>query len=283
MRQSNRLNPFCKSPQAPAVPEALSQLCFSAAGASFSVHPKPQSFGPQTPSRAGRGSTQTPSRACRGSTQRGPIRLRRNNRQSTIANHKSEITQGRRAKLMSKKIQLTKEKVAIVDDGDYEWLNQWKWHSEKGRNTYYASRTSSRKNGKRTTIRMHREILQPPVGMDVDHIDLDGLNNQRSNLRIASKTQNLQNQRPHRVYAKHIVSSQFKGVYRGRDEAKWCARIQVERRRISLGLFVSEIDAAKGYDEMSRKYFGKFGRTNFDHTKTGNMITQNKKVRAQSG
>ena len=73
MRQSNRLNPFCKSPQAPAVPEALSQLCFSAAGASFSVHPKRQSFLPQSTQRA----------------QSETIRLRRNNQKSTIRNRKS--------------------------------------------------------------------------------------------------------------------------------------------------------------------------------------------------
>jgi hypothetical protein len=155
---------------------------------------------------------------------------------------------------MAKEIQLTQGQVAIVDDADYEWLSQWKWHVNSNG---YANRTEHQ-SSKATTISMHRLITDAPKGMDVDHIDGNPLNNQRSNLRIATRTENQRNQR-----AVRGGSSQYKGVHIHRQTGKWEARIKVNRQGIYLGLHSSEIDAARAYDEAARKYFGEFAKTNF--------------------
>ena len=171
----------------------------------------------------------------------------------------------RRAKITSKEIPLTQGKAAIVDDQDFEWLTRYKWCAHKNRNTFYAIRQSSRKNGKQTKILMHRELLGLKSGdpWECDHKDGDGLNNRRDNLRFATRAQNHQNARSDRLYAKHPTSSRFKGVCWHRGCAKWQAQIWVEGRQTHLGYFDSETEAAHAYDDMARKYFGEFARLNF--------------------
>jgi len=161
---------------------------------------------------------------------------------------------------MSKEISLTQGKVAIVDDADYKRLSRWKWYAAKHHNIWYAVRHSPSKNSKRKTIHMHRLILCLKSGdpRESDHRNHDGLNNQRRNLRIATRAQNIRNQRPQKR-----TSSRFKGVCWDRHAAKWLARIRVEGRLINLGHFVSEIDAAKTYDAAACKYFSEFARMNF--------------------
>lgn len=157
---------------------------------------------------------------------------------------------------MSKQIALTQGKVTLVDDLDYERLNQWKWYANKQHNTWYAVR-GIRDYGKVTMIRMHREILHTPVGMDTDHKDGDGLNNRRNNLRCATTAQNHQNGRSRKG------TSRFKGVCRNRRAGKWKAYIHAEGRTVHLGCFDSETDAAKAYDNAAQRYFGDFACTNF--------------------
>ena len=108
-----------------------------------------------------------------------------------------------------KEIPLTQGEVALVDDEDYEWLNQWRWYVLKARHTFYAVRF----DGGRTQS-MHREIMCNPVGKEVDHSDMDGLNNQRINLRIATRSQNHKNVNPYGVSAYlgvslHITKSKY--------------------------------------------------------------------------
>ena len=124
---------------------------------------------------------------------------------------------------------------------------------------WYAARHSSRKNGKQTTIQMHRLLLglKPGDSRESDHKDGNGLNNRRNNLRIATRAQNQHNQRPQKG------TSRFKGVCWHRDAAKWQAQIQIERRKIHLGYFDSEIEATRAYDAAARNHFGEFARLNF--------------------
>jgi len=148
-----------------------------------------------------------------------------------------------------KEIKLTQGFVTQVDDEDYEYLNQWKWCTQKDRNNYYAVRSIKKKLKK-----MSRIIINAPDGMQVDHIDHNGLNNQKYNLRICTNSQNCMNRRP---YGK----SKYLGVVI--DKGKYIrARIKVNGKLINLGTFETEENAAKIRDEASIKYFGEFANLN---------------------
>ncbi len=155
-----------------------------------------------------------------------------------------------------KRISLTQGQYAIIDDEDYEFLVQWKWHVV-GRDTpvFYAARGSlvSDRLIKRKMIYMHR-VLCPGDHENVDHIDHNGINNQKHNLRGCTHRQNLQNQRCKRGV------SQYKGVSRGSNQ--WRAAIKSGSKIKHLGYFNKEIDAAKAYNEAAKEMFGKFACLN---------------------
>lgn len=157
-----------------------------------------------------------------------------------------------------KRIPLSQGKFALVDDEDFEFLSQWKWGLDRS-GSGYASRNAylggGRKNPKRQTIRMHRLILGLPG--DVDHIDGDGLNNQKSNLRPCGARQNAQNRR---VYSNN--SSGYKGVCFNTRDNKYQANIRVDGRLKFLGYFKDAAGAATAYNEAANKYFGEFARPN---------------------
>jgi hypothetical protein len=157
-----------------------------------------------------------------------------------------------------RKIPLSQCKYTIVDPEDYEYLSKYKWHVKEGKNTFYAVRHYYFK-GVHKYVRMHREIIKAPDNLFVDHINLNGLDNRKANLRLATKTQNSQNV----PKTKRKTSSKYKGVsYQTRDRV-WRAKIKINRRDKNLGSFKNEIDAAKAYDRAARKYFGEFARPNF--------------------
>ncbi len=137
-----------------------------------------------------------------------------------------------------KKIKLTQNKVALVDDEDYEYLNQFKWCAHKDTKTYYAKRWVNTN----TMITMHHEIIgYPPVGFETDHKSGNGLNNQRYNLRNVTHRQNCQNK-------KNIIkASRYPGVSWHNQTKKWRARIWINVASKHLGLFFTEIEAFNAY------------------------------------
>lgn len=156
---------------------------------------------------------------------------------------------------MTKELTLTKGYVALVDDEDYEYLSRWKWTYSGG----YALRRVLH-DGKKVTIMLHRQIMNAQESLDVDHRDTNPLNNQRYNLRVCTRTQNNANRTPYK-----FGTSKFKGVSFRRDRLSnpWRASIGYNNQRLSLGVYPTEIQAAKSYDEKARELFGEFALTNF--------------------
>lgn len=148
---------------------------------------------------------------------------------------------------MMKEIPLTQGKVASVDDCDYEYLNQWKWHPLKSGKTFYAVRNS----GSRGKVFMHNEIgLRAGLKHHVDHKDRDGLNNRRSNLRSATHKQNCEN-----FGLRKDNISGCKGVSWDKQLSKWRARIKHNYKTIHLGVFEDLDDAIAARKKAERKYF----------------------------
>lgn len=161
-----------------------------------------------------------------------------------------------------KTIPLTQGKVALVDDEDYEWLSRWKWSVKLKKYTCYAQRMvyKAELTKKVYCIRMHREImgLKPGDKRQVDHIDDNGLNNQRHNLRICSDQENKFNKRK---LGKAV--SIFKGVTYSTGRRKcWRSRIKINKKEKHLGYFHNEHDAARAYNAAAIKYFKEFARLN---------------------
>lgn len=149
-----------------------------------------------------------------------------------------------------KEIKLTKGFIALVDDEDYDYLNHWKWYVYIDRTYRYAIRTESKS---RKRIKMHRVILNAPDHLLVDHIDHNGLNNQRYNIRLCTNSQNQWNMKGRR--------NGFKGV----SAEKYCFRasIKYQQRTIHLGSFKTEKEAGMAYDQKAKELFGDFALLNF--------------------
>ncbi len=164
-----------------------------------------------------------------------------------------------------KKISLTRGEFALIDDEDFEYLNQFKWmcqvHKTKYRILKYAARCLPAPGGiDRKKIQMHREVLK--TTLHIDHRDGDGLNNQKENLRPCTHKQNAQNRRK-----KLNTTSKYKGVCLNKVKKKngdgyyeyWVA----SSFRLFIGTFKTEIEAAKAYDKYAKETYGEFAKLNF--------------------
>ena len=158
-----------------------------------------------------------------------------------------------------RRIPLTQGKYAIVDPEDYARLSKYKWHAIKSKNTYYASRSIYLSKGKWKHIKMHREIIDPPDHLLVDHINHKGYDNRKANLRTVTYRQNSYN----RVLFRKNPSSKYKGVNFNKRKKQWIARIRYNRKHIFIGYFDDEIEAAKAYDKAAKKYHKEFAVLNF--------------------
>lgn len=159
-------------------------------------------------------------------------------------------------------ISITKNFVAIVDTCDADLANL-RWYTISGTYTKYAIRNSSKLLGPQKRIKMHRVILERILGRalvkgeTVDHINRDGLDNRRSNLRLATKSQNAQNTPE---YSRN--TSGYKGVSWAKDKKMWVAQIRAQKKTYRLGYFIDIDDAARAYNEAALKYHGEFAYQN---------------------
>jgi hypothetical protein len=158
-----------------------------------------------------------------------------------------------------KEIPLSNGMTALVDDEDYEWLSQYNWHAcDQGDGYVYAIRHIRKPDGKRTTLRMHREIVGAVRREVVDHWDGHTLHNWRDNLRRGWQRFNAANGRK-----PSGTTSRFKGVYWNSERFLWQAQICVCRVSRSLGRYEDEEAAAMAYDRAAVGAFGEFARVNF--------------------
>ena len=152
------------------------------------------------------------------------------------------------------KIKLTQGKTALIDDDDADMVSRFKWRVQKDKHRFYAMACIPQEGRPSKDISLHRLVMRFPKN-EVDHINGDGLDCQKHNLREATKSQN---QRNRRVNANSGTG--IKGV--SLRNGKYCARISADGKLINLGTFDTAAEAAKAYDVASLKFHGEFGRRN---------------------
>lgn len=153
-----------------------------------------------------------------------------------------------------REIPLSRGLVALVDDEDYERLARYRWCSRDGGRTYYAVRNARKSDATSGMIRMHRALTGAGPGFDVDHINGNGLDNRRSNLRVVTHAQNMQNS----TRKASGCWSRFKGVSFNKRVGKWIAYVKKDGTMRNLGYFSSEEQAVAAYASAARTLFGEF-------------------------
>lgn len=155
-----------------------------------------------------------------------------------------------------KEIKLNQGKITIVDDEDFERLNQYRWIVNANKKNIYVRRYTGLINGISKYVLMHREIVNAPKHMQVDHINGNSLDNRKTNLRLCSNKQNNYNKKNPNKSNKLKI----KGVYFHNKKKKFIAQIQIDKKNIHLGQFNVLGDADSAYRKAEDKYYGKFSR-----------------------
>ena len=138
-----------------------------------------------------------------------------------------------------RKIKLTRDQVALVDNENFEYLNQFKWYASKKSSGYYAHRVENTSTGKRY-IKMHREIMDPSENMQIHHINHNTLDNRKSNLKIVTGRENHQNRKNHGLWPL--------GVHWHKSKNRFQSDIRINKKKKHLGDFIDHISGSIIYN-----------------------------------
>lgn len=151
-----------------------------------------------------------------------------------------------------------KNHTVLIDDEDEEFVLSHTWYpmaTKDGRAYYHRFRNKEERGNGKKWIALHRELINAPDGLEVDHKDRNPLNNQKSNLRLATSSQNSANSKSR--------CRQYKGVWKGPKSKGWTAYIKMDGKPTCIGTYKTEVEAAYAYDNAARKIYGEFAYLNF--------------------
>jgi hypothetical protein len=156
--------------------------------------------------------------------------------------------------------------VALIDDGDVDLVRAhngraYKWSGRRDCNAIYVQAWQYREGG-RKKITLHQLLLNAPRGTKIDHINGNGLDNRRANLRLCTNAQNSANQRKQTTRKGKRTYSEFKGVSWRKDDNRWTAQVGVAYHLYHLGFYSSETEAALAYNKAATFCFGPFAKLN---------------------
>ena len=146
------------------------------------------------------------------------------------------------------------KKILIIDDNDFDKISKYTWNIDRNQNIFYA-KTNIRINGKQIKLKMHRFIMGAVRGQQIDHINGNGLDNRKCNLRFCTIAENRRN-----VGRQKNNTSGYKGVYFNKRRGKYSSEIMADSKKIFLGYFTTIEEAYAAYCEAAKKYHGKFAR-----------------------
>lgn len=177
--------------------------------------------------------------------------------------------------ILCNEVVLSQGKVAVVDDEDLPFVNRRKWFAHRtpkpGGDVWYATRSARPPEvPKATMVYMHRELMGNPTGLQVDHENGCGLDNRRSNLRVATHGQNCHNQRKTRGVSKYKGVTFCNNPYL---RLRWEAKLNKEGICVLRERFATEEEAARAYDTVAVQEFGEFARLNFPGERRGPVVS----------